>query len=113
MTEQPEIRKVEQVEEGVILTLGIPADLSYFPGHFPQHPVLPGVVQLRWADELAQQYHLIDRSHSGVEKLKFQRIISSDYEVILELRRLNERTVQFQYHSEHGQHSSGKLLFNP
>jgi 3-hydroxymyristoyl/3-hydroxydecanoyl-(acyl carrier protein) dehydratase len=112
MTEQPEIRKVEQVEQGVILTLRVPEDLSYFPGHFPQHPVLPGVVQLRWADELAQQYHLIDRSHSGIEKLKFQRIISSNYEVTLELKCINEYTIQFQYHSEHGQHSSGKLLFS-
>ena len=112
MTEQPEIRKIQELEDGVILTLGIPADLSYFPGHFPQHPVLPGVVQLRWADELAQRYQLVDRSHASVEKLKFQRIISSNYEVILELKRIDAQTVQFQYHSEHGQHSSGKLRFN-
>lgn len=112
MTEDPIVQKVEQTKDGLRITLLIPADLSYFPGHFPGHPVVPGVVQLRWVDELAQKYHLSDRRFASVEKLKFQRIISRDYVVTLELTRASDTAIQFQYHSSHGQHSSGKLIFD-
>lgn len=111
MIELPRIEKTEDIENGVRLSLLVPAELRYFPGHFPQHPVLPGVVQLRWAAEYSRQYDLANSQLSGVEKLKFQRIISSDYHVTLALTALKPQVVHFQFTSEHGQHSSGKLIF--
>lgn len=112
MTEDPIVKDVSNIENGLRITLSIPADLSYFPGHFPGHPVVPGVVQLRWVDELARKYRLLNRRFTSVEKLKFQRIISRNYEVSLDLTRTGDSVLQFQYYSEHGQHSSGKLLFD-
>jgi len=37
--------------DSVVLKCFIPQDLDYFNGHFPQTPILAGVVQLHWAVE--------------------------------------------------------------
>ena len=109
--EGPNILSSEEIEGGLQIRLSIPGELSYFPGHFPAHPVLPGVVQLRWVEDLAKQYRLINGEFLRVEKLKFMRIISKDYKVLLEMTRPKENTLQFQYSSEHGIHASGRLIF--
>jgi len=111
MTEGPEILASSDIEHGINLRLKVPAELSYFPGHFPAHPVLPGVVQLRWIEELARQYDLISGEFLRIDKLKFMRIISKDYEVNLELTVPKDNVLQFQFNSEHGIHASGKMIF--
>ncbi len=111
MIENPEILSSREIEGGLLLQLKVPAGLSYFAGHFPAHPVLPGVVQLRWIEILAKQFNLAEGEFKRVEKLKFMRIMSKDYEVELELSRPKPDTVQFQYRSDHGIHASGKMIF--
>ena len=111
MIENPEILSSSEIDNGVLLQLKIPAELSYFPGHFPAHPVLPGVVQLRWIEILAKKYNLAQGEFQRVDKLKFMRIMSKDYEVELELNTPSSNTVQFQYRSDHGIHASGKMIF--
>ena len=111
MIENPEILSSVETEDGVLLQLKVPAGLSYFAGHFPAHPVLPGVVQLRWIEILARKFSLIDGEFQRVDKLKFMRIMSKDYEVELQLSTPKPNTVQFQYRSDHGIHASGKMIF--
>lgn len=111
MIDGPEILSNDEIENGLRLRLKVPADLSYFDGHFPDHPVLPGVVQLRWVDALARQFKLISGEFVRIDKLKFMRIISKDYELLLDLTVPKENTLQFQYSSEHGIHGSGKMIF--
>jgi len=111
MNDGPEILSSEEIKNGLQLQLRVPADLSYFDGHFPEHPVLPGVVQLRWVDALARQFKLISGEFESVDKLKFMRIMSADYEVQLDLTVPKENTLQFQYSSERGIHGSGKMIF--
>lgn len=110
-TESPEILSSEAIENGLQIRLKVPAELSYFPGHFPAHPVLPGVVQLRWVEDLARQFKLIDGEFMRIDRLKFMRIMSKNFEVLLELTVPKENTLQFQYSSEQGIHGSGKILF--
>lgn len=110
-TEGPEILSSEEIENGLKIRLRVPAELSYFPGHFPAHPVLPGVVQLRWVEDLARKFDLITGEFVSTNKLKFMRIMSKDFEVELDLTVPKENTIQFQYSSEHGIHGSGKILF--
>ena len=45
----PEVAVLTQTETSVSLALTIAADLDYFRGHFPNAPILAGVVQLDWA----------------------------------------------------------------
>jgi len=111
MIESPEVLSSREIEGGVLLQLRVPAELGYFPGHFPAHPVLPGVVQLRWIEILAKQYQLVVGEFQRIDKLKFMRIMSKDYAVELEMSMKNDKTLQFQYRSEHGIHASGKMFF--
>jgi len=111
MVEGPEILSSDDIENGLRVKLKVPAELSYFPGHFPAHPVLPGVVQLRWVEDLARQYNLIKGEFVRIDKLKFMRIMSKDFEVVLDLTVPKENTLQFQYSSEQGIHGSGKIIF--
>lgn len=111
MTEGPAILSSEEIEHGLRIRLAVPGDLSYFPGHFPAHPVLPGVVQLRWVEDLARQFNLIDGEFLRIDRLKFMRIISKDYEVDLELTVAKDKTLQFLYSSVHGIHASGRIIF--
>ena len=111
MIELPTVLHADQAGQDVTLTLLIQEDLPFFDGHFPAHPVLPGIVQLHWAEELARIHGLIKGDFQRVEKLKFQRIIGKGFQVSLLLKKTANNTVTFQYDSEHGRHSSGKLVF--
>lgn len=111
MIENPHILSSSDINNGVLLQLKIQAELSYFQGHFPAYPVVPGVVQLRWIESLARKFNLVDGEFQRVDKLKFMRVMSEDYEVELELSKPKPDTVQFKYSSEHGIHASGKMIF--
>jgi len=68
---------LSQVQEGkqLLLQLRVPVDLAYFSGHFPRTPVLPGVVQVQWAQALAAQALPIPPRFAGMEVLKFQQLV--------------------------------------
>lgn len=111
MIQMPQVTAERKNEQEIELELYIPKDLIYFVGHFPDYPVLPGIIQLRWVEILARNYGMVTKEFVRLDKLKFQRIISSDYEVTLKLKCADENTILFQYISEHGQHASGKFVF--
>lgn len=51
----PEICETKRGEDFVEIDMRIPEDLACWPGHFPHHPILPGVIQLQWAlEEIAR-----------------------------------------------------------
>jgi len=52
----PEIRAVTTLVDSVELHLEVSPRLTYFEGHFPTYPILPGVVQIDWAVRLADRY---------------------------------------------------------
>lgn len=66
-------------------TLRIEADLPLFAGHFDAAPILPGVAQLDWAIQLAQQSFAIPEHFVRLEALKFMRPVMPGTELILDL----------------------------
>ena len=90
--------------------LHVPADLAWFDGHFPGAPILPGVVQLKWAVEAAAAVSGFTAGPISLQQLKFKKPIRAD--VILELAldwTDDGAQVAFRYRSADGEHSSGRF----
>lgn len=104
----------ERQHEGVCtLSLYIPPGLIYFPGHFPQAPVLPGAVQIAWALAFAAQRFGTPARCREMEALKFQRLLRPDDRVELTLRHDTARhTLHFAYRRGEQACSSGRLTWN-
>ena len=104
-------------ENSYKIVCDIPASLSWFKGHFPDQPVLPGVVQVNWANDLAKQLFKYEEFR-GVNSLKFNTMILPETKVTLSLT-LNpdKHTVKFRYASNTEEKdeilfSSGLLVFS-
>jgi 3-hydroxyacyl-[acyl-carrier-protein] dehydratase len=77
----------EREQDGVwTLSLHLPPELIHFDGHFPQAPVLPGVLAGGWALALAAPRlgHVDAMSRNGA--LKFQQLLRPGDRVELTLR---------------------------
>jgi acyl-CoA synthetase (AMP-forming)/AMP-acid ligase II len=66
-----ELRSTRRLERA----LRVPADLAFLEGHFPGFPVVPGVVQLRWALRLAAELLEHEPRLASVEALKFRELL--------------------------------------
>lgn len=107
----PEVLEQNESEGQWTLQLAIPPDLAYFSGHFPQTPVLPGVVQVQWALELSQQLFKPTGKFTGMEVLKFQQLVRPDDRIELHLRFDQERKkLYFTYRNDTATCSSGRIL---
>jgi len=65
--------------------LSVPADLPWFRGHFPGHPVLPGLLQVEWARQLAERDLYPNGGFQGLRSVKFQRLVHPGCELCLRL----------------------------
>ncbi|AZC34899.1 acyl-CoA synthetase family protein [Pseudomonas chlororaphis] len=107
----PEVLEQLEADGEWSLQLAIPPDLAYFSGHFPQTPVLPGVVQVDWALALGQQFLGLPGRFAGMEVLKFQQLVRPGDQVQLHLRFDHERgKLYFAYRNDTAACSSGRIL---
>ncbi|EJL88293.1 acyl-CoA synthetase/AMP-acid ligase [Herbaspirillum sp. CF444] len=107
----PEHTLMQRTETQVTLQLRVPEDLLYFEGHFPETPILPGVAQVNWALELGRRYLPLPPDCTGMQALKFQRVIVPGATVSLELEHdMQKSALAFRLHSADGQHASGRIL---
>lgn len=111
-TLQPERLGVTGSDGEWQLELEIPADLAHFSGHFPQTPVLPGVVQIDWAMSLARELiATLPPCFRGMEVLKFQQLARPGDRLQLTLRFDQERSkLHFTYRNGEAACSSGRIL---
>lgn len=105
------VTAVEHDGDNVTLSLYLQPELDYFKGHFPQAPILAGVVQLDWAVQYAKQYLSLDGlSVKNIEVLKFKVVMTPGLNVLLKLTKKNGHKFTFSYESERGAHASGRVV---
>jgi 3-hydroxymyristoyl/3-hydroxydecanoyl-(acyl carrier protein) dehydratase len=94
------------------LQLTVPHDLVYFRGHFSGAPIVPGVVQIKWAIELAGRYLGAGGTFAGMDALKFQHVMRPGINVTLSLRWVaHDGKLHFAYQSDGARYGSGRLRF--
>lgn len=81
---------------------------NFFKGHFEGMPILPGVVQLFYANWFAKLAFGIDCSQGQIRRVKFSNIIKPLEIVELELKK-TDSGVSFRYYNEEKTFSSGIL----
>jgi hypothetical protein len=91
--------------------LHIRVDAPYFEGHFPGNPILPGIIQLHWAVQLARHCLGIEAPPGEFRRIKFQSILVPPRLVELRLRTEDRRQVEFQVLGKSESHSSGVMVF--
>ena len=107
----PEVLNVLTRPSGLALRLRVPASLSWFRGHFPQCPILPGVVQLAWAVSYGVEHFGFEPVVERVVDLKFLRVIRPGAELELELDWSDaERSLGFRFSERESTCSSGRVV---
>lgn len=108
----PEIVNIQREGSAAKLRLRIPPDLFYFQGHFAVAAILPGVVQIRWAEHYAKEVLGLVGNFSHLEAIKFQHVVRPGEEIELDLDYSMEKDkLSFRYHSESGPHASGRIVY--
>ena len=108
----PQVRVLEQQPQRVLLELTVPATLYYLDGHFPDAPVLPGVVQVDWAILYGRRHFDLAPAFRAIHALKFLQVIRAERRLALELvHDAAKGRLEFRYFSDAGQHSSGRIMF--
>lgn len=106
------LRETAEGPAAVKLDLDIHPELEHFRGHFPEVPILPGVVQLDWAIREGLRRFGPLGSFRGLKVLKFQRPIVPGMRLTLSLSRQEAKgALAFAYDSAAGRHSSGQAIF--
>jgi 3-hydroxymyristoyl/3-hydroxydecanoyl-(acyl carrier protein) dehydratase len=112
MLRYPVIKSVQQTGNQVILNLFLPYNILYFNGHFPDYPMLPGVIQINWAIEFSQKYLQILPQFKRLEVVKFHKLILPDMLIKLKLEHntLKHKTT-FSYSNDKTIYSSGRIVW--
>ncbi len=102
----PFILHRKKTEESVELKLLFKGNSNFFRGHFDVMPVLPGVVQLFYANWFANDVFNIKLPNKEAKRIKYSNIIKPDEELILKLTN-KDNSVEFTYSGDDKVYSSG------
>jgi len=80
-----QILSVARHPDKVCIELDIRPDLVWFEGHFPECPILPGVIQTHWAITYGCEHYDIRGQFKSLGNVKFMKVIVPGARVMLEL----------------------------
>lgn len=96
MNDLPDITARRSTHGSLELDLSVPAQCPWFDGHFPDRPILPGVVQVGWAAHFAGQLAGHTEPPTQVERMKFRRPVLPGARLTLRLG-LVDTKVRYEY----------------
>jgi 3-hydroxymyristoyl/3-hydroxydecanoyl-(acyl carrier protein) dehydratase len=97
-----------------VYTFRVNAMHTAYDGHFPDHPILPGVLQIDWAIRLGVRTFGNLGTFKGMEHLKFQSGITPGEAIEIQLTwDAAKGELGFAYTGPSGPKSSGIACFSP
>jgi 3-hydroxymyristoyl/3-hydroxydecanoyl-(acyl carrier protein) dehydratase len=106
----PLIKHTSQEENRIELLINFAKEAEYFQGHFPQIAILPGVVQVHYAMECAENYFGIIPEISKINRLRFTNIISPEKDIYLQIEHIKDiGKIMFKYFFGAKIYSSGTI----
>ncbi len=108
----PQILYCNIQQQTVELQCKVLPSLIYFSGHFPDQPILPGVAQLAWAEQLAKLFFAINAPFLRMEVIKFKKIIQPGAIITINLSwKADSGKLYFEIASATQVHSSGRMVY--
>jgi len=109
---EPEVLSVAHLDDTVSIHLRVQPELSWFAGHFPEVPLLPGVVQTAWAVEFGRRHFALPPQFRYMNNMKFMRFILPGTQVELRLRYFADKgELSFEYREGAVVCASGRMGF--
>ncbi|MBW2464259.1 MAG: hypothetical protein JRH11_21600 [Deltaproteobacteria bacterium] len=105
-----ELGALREADGGHRMTVGVPADLRYFEGHFPGDPIVPGIAQLVLAERAVRRAHEDLGAPRGVRRLKFSARIDPGDQLEIALTRTPGK-VRFILYRGEVECSRGTLIY--
>jgi 3-hydroxymyristoyl/3-hydroxydecanoyl-(acyl carrier protein) dehydratase len=90
--------------------LYVPQNQQWFEGHFPELPVLPGIVEIDWAIHYGRALGFAAEAFVGMPRVKFTAIIEPCAVLRLSLQK-NLSSLRFSFASAAGMKSQGTIKF--
>lgn len=88
----------------------VPLDLLYCRGHFEQYPIVPGVIEIKWALELIAQWQATTAINSAqLENVKFQQLLRPSDLINVKLSKTAQSKICFTLANEQGTTATGRL----
>lgn len=108
----PQLQTIQLSDNTLELDLQIGADLVYFPNHFQNYPLLPGVILIGWADYFGRLLLPIQAPFAAMDMIKFIKPVlpGSTLSLKLEWQPAKNRMC-FNYSQDQQAFSSGRLLY--
>ncbi|WKS99407.1 hypothetical protein [Gallibacterium salpingitidis] len=88
---EPKYQVITQSDTTFTLCCHFSNDYPYFAGHFPNFPILAGVVQLGLVHQFVQKFLSISLSKATIRQIKYQRIVPSNSTLHLQVDYMPEK----------------------
>lgn len=105
----PEFTLIEQEQNRLLISVTLDEKSRAFAGHFPQHPILPGVIQLDWVMQLAHRFFNITEPAAKDFQVKFTDMVGVGTVLLQIEHEVEANRLAFSYSKQDKTASSGKI----